>query len=110
VLSNASRPAKPSFDATGTPITGQIVRDANAPARCADIPAAAITTLIPSADAVAANSAATSGVRCAEITRTTGLIPNRPNISMQLSITGQSLSEPITTATDLLFSGAICLF
>ena len=108
MLSNASSPAGLSEAAKGTPMTGRVVRAAKAPARCAAMPAAAIMTFIPLSAAVPANSAARSGVRCAESMRTTGSISKFFNCSIQLCITGKSLSEPMITATgDSLFLDVI---
>ena len=47
VLSSASTPSRPLDEIKGTPITGSVVRAANAPAKCAAIPAAAIITFMP---------------------------------------------------------------
>ena len=56
------------FKATGTPITGSVVKEATMPGKCAAPPAPAIITLIPLDDACCANSTISSGIRCAEIT------------------------------------------
>ena len=62
---SASRPSRVE-DFTGMPITGRVVWAASAPARCAALPAAAISTPKPFSRAVEAKAAASAGVRCAE--------------------------------------------
>ena len=65
VASRASRPAS-GVAASGTPITGMVVRAARAPARWAAAPAPAMIARTPFSRAEAASAAARSGVRCAE--------------------------------------------
>ena len=84
-------------------MTGNVDRAAMAPARWAAIPAAATITLSPLDSADWANSSATAGVRWAEMIRTVGSMPNSRSWAMQLSMTFRSLSEPMTTATGVVF-------
>ena len=107
VLRRASIPPSPAEASSGTPIIGRAVLAARAPAKCAAIPAAAIITFMPFSAALSAKSAAASGVRWADIMRTTGSMPKPFNWSIQLCITGRSLSEPMTTATVEFFSDPI---
>ena len=102
VASKASMPcnAPPS---TGIPITGNIVWDAQTPAKCAAPPAAAMTTRIPRAAAPLIYSLTTSGVRWADITRTSNDTPNLSNVSKQDWIFGKSDELPINTATCAIF-------
>ncbi len=86
-------------DLTGTPMTGSVVLAAMAPARCAALPAAAMMAPKPSARAFSAKARASSGVRCAESTRTQNGTPSALSVSAQGRMTFRSLSLPMTTAT-----------
>ena len=55
-------------DSIGIPITGRTVCAANAPAKCAAMPAAAINTLQPLFSEFFINSITSCGVLCADIT------------------------------------------
>ena len=108
VLRRASSPQGPEEACIGTPMIGRGVLPARAPARCAAIPAAAMTTFMPFSAAVSAKSAAILGVRWAEIILTLGSMPKSRSWEMQLFIMFMSLSEPITIATvEVLFSVVI---
>lgn len=69
VASSASSPSSVE-DLIGMPITGSVVCAASTPAKCAAFPAAAMITPKPFCRAVREKRAASSGVRCAESTRT----------------------------------------
>ena len=98
VARSASIPSS-CADLQGIPITGSIVFAARTPARCAAMPAAAIITPNPFFTALAENSIAASGVRCALITWTSYSTPNSCNFLTAFDTTGKSLSEPIIIAT-----------
>ena len=106
VASNASSPSKVE-DFTGMPITGKVVWAAKTPAKCAAFPAAAMMTPKPFSRAVLENSAAASGVRWADITRTSTGIPKDFSRLMAGATVGKSLSLPMITATFLLIFNPI---
>ena len=86
-------------------MTGSVTCEASTPARCAAPPAAAMITRMPDRSAPRANAAASSGVRCAEITRTSlGTFSLFSSATVSF-ITGQSESLPITTRHDRLCPG-----
>src|ERR1044071_8150278 len=87
----------------GTPSTGSVVCAARTPAKCAAPPAAAITTSKPRDSAVEANSDASEGERCADITLHSCSTPNCVSVSSAWRIVSQSLLLPIITATSGLF-------
>ena len=98
VASNASSPSSVE-DLTGMPITGSVVCAARTPPRCAAFPAADKITPKPFFFAFPANSAASAGVRCADMTCTSYGIPNLSSSSSAPFTTGRSLSLPMITAT-----------
>src|SRR5690606_20647873 len=61
---------------TGTPSTGTLVLAASMPGRCAAPPAPAMIARSPRDAALAAYSKSTSGVRCADTTRTSWATPS----------------------------------
>ena len=83
----------------GTPITGRVVWAATAPARCAAIPAPAMNTAQPRSTASVTYCEVAAGVRWAEVILTSTEIPRRRSTSTADCITGQSESEPMSTAT-----------
>src|ERR1700722_12236408 len=83
----------------GTPSTGSEVFAAAMPGRCAAPPAPAMMLFSPRSRAEAAYSNNRSGVRCAEITRTSWAIPNWVNVSAAARIVSQSEDDPIMTPT-----------
>ena len=98
VASRASMPSMaPPF--MGMPITGRVVLAAKAPARCAAMPAAHRITPKPLARALLANSAASAGVRCAERMCASKGMSSAFSWAHAPFTTGQSLSEPMITAT-----------
>ena len=74
----------------GTPSTGNGVKAAVTPAKCAAPPAAAITTSKPRSTAPFAQSCSKSGVRCADITLASHGTSNALSWLTQFSITDQS--------------------
>src|ERR1700704_5140600 len=84
---------------TGTPITGSDVIDAVIPGRWAAPPAPAMITRKPRSAAPRAYSYITSGVRCADTTRTSCAIPKSVSTSTAPCITGRSESLPMITPT-----------
>ena len=82
---------------TGTPSTGKTVFAASMPGRCAAPPAPAMIARRPRACAVAAYSNNTSGVRCADTTRTSCGTPSASSFATACCIVSQSEREPITT-------------
>ena len=88
-----------SEDLTGIPITGSVVWPAITPARCAALPAAAMIASKPFSRAFAAKAATVSGVLCALATCTSTSISNPLSTSTQPLRDGQSLFEPIISAT-----------
>ena len=101
VESRASSPSRVELF-TGMPMTGRVLAAARAPARCAALPAAAMMAPKPASRAVSAKFRAASGVRCADMTRTSVSMPSASSWRTAFSTTGQSLSLPITTAIFLL--------
>ena len=65
--SSASSPCS-APPASGTPMTGLVVKLATTPGRCAAIPAPAMNTAAPSRSASAMTCLVRSGERCAEAT------------------------------------------
>ncbi|EQD57688.1 hypothetical protein B2A_04688 [mine drainage metagenome] len=65
------------------------------PGRCAAPPAPAMIAFSPRSRAVAAYSNSRSGVRCAEITRTSWATPNLSNIAAAARSVSQSDLEPM---------------
>jgi len=98
VLSSASSPPRPP-EATGTPMTGSTVLAATAPARCAAMPARAITAPTPSPSSDSVKSLASWGVRWALSTRTMACTPYCASVFTASMATGLSLALPITMAT-----------
>ena len=68
------------------------------PARCAAFPAMAMTAPNPASRASREKAATASGVRCADITRTTKGTASFFRTSAALSAMGRSLSLPMTMA------------
>src|ERR1700736_819144 len=101
--SSESMPFK-TLDCTGTPSTGREVFAAVVPGKCAAPPAPAMMALRPRSRAEAAYSNSRSGVRCAEITRTSCAIPRRVNVSAAACIVSQSEDDPIMTPTKTLIA------
>ena len=99
VESAASKPESGPLE-QGTPITGSRVCAADTPANAADMPAKAITTRIPSFSAFRIVSAVSSGVRCAERTRTSEGICRSVSASSQSSTVSRSLGLPQIIRTD----------
>ena len=98
VASRASRPSiAPPF--IGMPMTGRVVFAAKAPARWAAMPAAQRMTPKPLALAFFANSAASAGVRWADRMCASKGMSSALSWAQAPFTTGQSLSEPIITAT-----------
>lgn len=98
VASRASRPSMaPPF--MGMPITGSVVLAAKAPARWAAMPAAHRMTPKPLAFALLANAAASAGVRCADRMCASKGMSSALSWAQAPLTTGQSLSEPMITAT-----------
>src|SRR3984885_8698060 len=93
------------FVSTGTPSTGTVVLAAVIPGRCAAPPAPAMMAFRPRSRAEAAYSNSRSGVRCAEITRTSCAIPKRVNVSAADCIVSQSEDDPIMTPTTAFIVG-----
>ena len=85
--------------ATGTPSTGTVVFAASIPGRWAAPPAPAMIARSPRSAADSANANISSGMRCADTTRASWATPKRASTSTALHIVGQSLDDPITTAT-----------
>ena len=85
--------------ATGTPMTGRGVTEANMPGRWAAPPAPAMTTLTPRPAASCPKASISRGVRWAETTRTSWGTSKRSSISTAPCMTGRSDELPITTAT-----------
>src|ERR1700722_16472290 len=83
----------------GTPSTGSEVFAAVMPGRCAAPPAPAMMAFRPRSRAEAAYSNNRSGVRCAEITRTSCAIFKRVKVSAAACIVSQSEDDPIITPT-----------
>ena len=81
------------------PITGRVVFAAMAPARCAALPAAAMIAPNPFSRALEENSAASTGVRCAEMILTSQGIPSFLSVTIAGFTVCRSLSLPMTTAT-----------
>ena len=100
MASSESRPPRLAR-ATGTPITGSGVAAARTPARWAAPPAAAMSTWTPRSAAVRANSMASSGVRWAEMTRTSTGTPNERRVWTASSMIDASDELPMTMATDM---------
>ena len=84
---------------TGTPSTGTVVLAASMPGRCAAPPAPAMIALSPRPAAAAAKANISSGMRWALTTFASWATPKRSSTSTALCIVGQSLADPITTAT-----------
>ena len=100
--SSESMPCK-DFDSIGTPRTGKQVLAAVTPARWAAPPAAAIITSNPRPAAPEAHSKSRSGVRWAEMTRTSQGISNSANCVAACCIVSQSDWLPMMTPTKGLF-------
>ncbi len=97
VESSASSPSSVE-ELIGSPITGRTVLAASAPARCAALPAAAISTPKPFFSACCAKSAASAGVLCAEMILISKGMPSSFSVSAALLTLPRSLSLPITMA------------
>ena len=80
-------------------MTGSVVLAAKAPARWAAMPAAHRMTPKPLAFAFRANSAASAGVRCADRMCASNGMSSALSWAQAPFTTGQSLSEPMITAT-----------
>ena len=98
VESNESNPFSASLF-IGTPSTGRVVCAAITPARCAAPPAAAMITSRPRDSAFVANSEASRGLRCADMTRDSCATPNCASVSEAARMVSQSDLLPMRTAT-----------
>ena len=96
--SSASKPSSVD-DLTGMPMTGRVVCAAKTPAKCAAFPAAAMITPKPFSFALCEKAAASSGVRCADMTCASTSMPKRLSSRIAGETTGRSLSLPMMTAT-----------
>ena len=95
--------------ATGTPSTGTVVFAASIPGKCAAPPAPAMIARSPRPLADSAKANISSGMRWADNTCTSWATPNCSSTSTALLIVGQSLVDPITTATSgFSFTGSVC--
>ena len=93
VASRASRPWRGELS-MGTPSTDSRVCAAVTPARCAAPPAPQMITSMPRASAVSVNASRRSGVRWAEMTRTSLSMPRRDRVSDAGRITAASGVTP----------------
>src|SRR5690606_12089851 len=84
---------------TGTPSTGTLVLAASMPGRCAAPPAPAMIARRPREAAAAAYSNSTSGVRCADTSRTSWATPSCSSRAAACCIVSQSEREPMTIPT-----------
>src|SRR5229473_176669 len=98
VDNNESNPFRASLF-IGTPSTGSVVCAAITPARWAAPPAAAMITSRPRDSADEANSDASKGVRCADMTWDSCATPKRASVSEAARIVSQSDLLPMRTAT-----------
>ena len=86
-------------DCTGTPMTGTRVFAAVMPGKCAAPPAPAMIAASPRLAADAAYSNISSGMRCAETTRTSHGISSSSSVSRALDIVSQSDRLPMMIPT-----------
>ena len=96
--SSESMPSR-CFSGTGTPITGSGVTEATMPGSAAAPPAPAMITLRPRSAASRPYSIIATGVRCAEITRTSYATPKSSSTSAAARMVGQSESLPMISPT-----------
>ena len=92
---------------TGTPTTGSGVTEASMPGRCAAPPAPATTTRRPRSAAAAPQASMSCGIRWAETTSTSWATPSSVRASDAACMTGQSESDPMTTATTGTVAAAV---
>src|SRR5580704_11291089 len=94
----------------GTPSTGMEVFAAVIPGKWAAPPAPAMMAFNPRPRAAAAYSNSRSGVRCAEITRTSCAIFKRVRVSAADCIVSQSEDDPIMTPTKAFIGASLPIY